>query len=84
MASKSSSNASQNDPLKFEERKLRDKVKDLDAQIDQYETNILFISKGKAGDALRADIQKKIELVKKDKLALMEKLKVLREVKSGS
>ena len=84
MASKSSSNTSQNDPLKFEERKLRDKVKDLDAQIDQYETNILFISKGKAGDALRADIQKKIELVKKDKLALMEKLKVLREVKSGS
>lgn len=83
IASKSN-DPSKNDPLKFEERKLRDKVRDLDAQIDQYETNVLFISKGKAGDALRADIQKKVEQVKKDKAQILEKLKVLREVKTGS
>lgn len=75
---------SKNDPLKFEERKLRDKVRELEAQIDQYETNVLFISKGKAGDALRIDIQKKVEQVKKDKAQILEKLKVLKEVKSGS
>jgi len=75
---------SKNDPLKFEERKLRDKVRELEAQIDQYETNVLFISKGKAGDALRTDIQKKVEQVKKDKAQILEKLKVLKEVKSGS
>jgi hypothetical protein len=75
---------SKNDPLKFEERKLRDKVRELEGQIDQYETNVLFISKGKAGDALRLDIQKKVEQVKKDKAQILEKLKVLKEVKSGS
>lgn len=83
MASKNADQG-KNDPLKFEERKLRDKIRELDSQIDQYETNVLFISKGKAGDALRADIQKKIESVKKDKAQIMEKLKVLRDVKSGS
>lgn len=83
IASKSN-DASKNDPLKFEEKKLRDKVRELDSQIDQYETNVLFISKGKAGDALRADIQKKVEQVKKDKAQILEKLKVLREVKTGS
>lgn len=82
MATKSDQGKS--DPLRYEEKKLRDKIRELDGQIDQYETNILFISKGKAGDALRTDIQKKIESVKKDKAAVVEKLKVLQSVKTGS
>ena len=69
-----------NDPLKFEERRLREKIKDLEGQINQFETNILFISRGKSGDALRADIQKKIDLIKNDKAALVAKLKVLKDV----
>lgn len=73
---------SKNDPLKYEERKLKDKIKELDNQITQYETNILFISKGKSGDALRADIQKKIESVKRDKAQWADKLKVLKDVRS--
>lgn len=77
------SNDDRNNPLKFEERKLRDRIKELDGQIEQYENNILFISRGKAGDSLREEIRKKIDLVKKDKGVLMEKLKVLKSVKEG-
>jgi hypothetical protein len=73
---------SHNDPLKYEERKIKDKIKELDNQITQYETNILYISRGKSGDALRIDIQKKIESIKRDKSQLADKLKVLKDVRS--
>jgi transcription elongation factor GreA len=62
---------------------IEDRIKELDGQIEQYENNILFISRGKAGDSLREEIRKKIDLVKKDKGVLMEKLKVLKSVKEG-
>jgi len=47
--------------LKGRIQKLRRKMDAISQKVEQYSTNILFISKGKSGDSLRAQIQKEID-----------------------
>lgn len=42
-------------------KRLKMKIQKVEEKISQYETNILYISKGKSGDALRAQIQAEID-----------------------
>lgn len=47
--------------LKGRIQKLRRKMDAISEKVEQYSTNIQFISKGKSGDSLRAQIQKEID-----------------------
>ena len=63
---------------KRDERGLFGKVKKLEEKILQYETNIMYIAKGKSGDVLRANILGKIEEAKAEKADLEKKIKEMK------
>ncbi len=68
------------DPLEDEMRRMRIKIQVIQEKVDSYETNILYISKGKSGDGLRAQIQGQIDNEK----AEIEKIKrKIKEMKAG-
>lgn len=62
-------------------RKIKAKIADLEAQIEQYETNILFFAKGKSTEKIIAEYTKKIEEAKATKNELEAKLKSIFEKK---
>jgi hypothetical protein len=63
--------------LKGKIQKLRRKMEAVEQKVEQYSTNILFISKGKSGDGLRAQIQKEID---KENRALQDMRKQMRQL----
>lgn len=68
-------------PQEDEMRKLRMKIKVIEEKVEQYETNILFISKGKSGDALRAQIQGMIDAEKAEIDKTKKQIKALKAQK---
>lgn len=60
-------------------RRIRRKINQSQEKVDQYSNNIQFISKGKSGDALRAQIQKEIDEEKSLIADLKKQIKDLRE-----
>ena len=61
--------------------KLRRQIGQLREKIENYETNILYVSKGKSGDSLRKMIQGQIDEAKAELESLKAKLKQLTEKK---
>lgn len=59
--------------------KLNYEIREIESKIDSYETNILYIAKGKKGDALRAQIQKQIDQEKDNLKKLRAKIKELKD-----
>ncbi len=57
----SNNNQNENDEVHAKIQRLRKKIAKANETIDQYSTNILFIAKGKSGDALRKQIQDEID-----------------------
>lgn len=70
----------ENRQLKGKIFKMRKRIQQSESKIEQYSTNIQFISKGKSGDALRVQIQKEID--KEIRLVgdLKAQLKVMNDV----
>lgn len=70
----------ENRQLKGKIFKMRKRIQQSEAKIEQYSTNIQFISKGKSGDTLRVQIQKEID--KEIRLVgdLKAQLKVMNDV----
>ena len=66
--------------LKGRIQKLRRKIDAVREKVEQYSTNIQFISKGKSGDALRAQIQKEIDKEKRSLDDMRKQLKQLNEM----
>ena len=62
-------------PAEDEMRKMRMKIQIIQEKVEAYETNILFISKGKSGDGLRNQIQAQIDSEKAEIEKLKKKLK---------
>ncbi|MEM6346208.1 MAG: DUF349 domain-containing protein [Bacteroidota bacterium] len=60
--------------------RLRRRVQASQEKVDQYSTNIQYISKGKSGDALRAQIQKEIDKEAKILGDLKKQVKELNEM----
>ena len=60
--------------------RLRRRVQASQEKVDQYSTNIQYISKGKSGDALRAQIQKEIDKEAKVLADLKKQVKELNEM----
>ncbi|MDW8333600.1 MAG: hypothetical protein RMM53_05225, partial [Bacteroidia bacterium] len=69
--------------LAQEEQALRKKIRTIEDRIMQYENNILFISKSKSAEKMRADIEAMINENKEEKKRLETKLKVLQSVRSA-
>lgn len=61
-------------------RRIRRKISQAQESVDQYSTNIQFISKGKSGDSLRAQIQGQIDQEKEQIKAWKAKIKELNEL----
>ncbi|MBX3103210.1 MAG: DUF349 domain-containing protein [Bacteroidetes bacterium] len=72
------------DALDGERKRLTRQIRELEEEITQFENNILFIQKGKKGDALRNEIQGKIENAAKRKAKLEKELRALKKADSGS
>ncbi|MEM6764923.1 MAG: DUF349 domain-containing protein [Bacteroidota bacterium] len=66
--------------LKNHISRLRKKIQQSKDKVDQYSTNIQYISKGKSGDALRSQIQQEIDKEKEVIVGLKDKLKELNEL----
>lgn len=66
--------------LKGKIQKLRRKMDAISEKVEQYSTNIQFISKGKSGDSLRAQIQKEIDKEKRLLKDLRKQMKQLNEL----
>lgn len=66
--------------IKAEMGKIRKKLDATREKVESYETNILYIAKGKKGDALRAQIQKQIDEEKEKLNEWRDKLKKLRHL----
>jgi hypothetical protein len=64
-----------------EEQSLRKKIRSIEDKIMQYENNILFISKSKSAEKMRADIEAMIAENKEEMRRLELKLKVLQSVR---
>ncbi len=64
-------------PQDPDKRRIVGQLKRVEETIQQYENNILFISKGKAGDTLRAEINAKIEAARQEYQQLERELKAL-------
>ncbi|MCB9234247.1 MAG: DUF349 domain-containing protein [Bacteroidia bacterium] len=60
--------------------KIRLRIQESQNKIDSYETNILYIAKGKKGDALRKQIRDQIEAEKKQVENMKAKIKSMREI----
>ncbi|MEL6625858.1 MAG: DUF349 domain-containing protein [Bacteroidota bacterium] len=60
-------------------RILRRQISQVQEKVDQYSTNVQFISKGKSGDALRNQINKEIESEKNKIADLKRQIKELQE-----
>ncbi|MEL6134075.1 MAG: DUF349 domain-containing protein, partial [Bacteroidota bacterium] len=60
-------------------RILRRQISQVQEKVEQYSTNVQFISKGKSGDALRAQINKEIESEKGKIADLKRQIKELQE-----
>lgn len=65
-----------------EEKKFVKKLRSLEDKIQQYETNIQFISKGGKSDDFRKEIERKIEEAKRQKDALERRIKAMTEAKT--
>ncbi|MDX2001470.1 MAG: DUF349 domain-containing protein [Chitinophagales bacterium] len=65
--------------LDNERRFVRDQIKKLEDTIDQYETNLGFFGRSKGADALKADIQKKIDQSREELKGWQQKLKMLQQ-----
>lgn len=61
-----------------EQRQIAARMRQLEDLLLQYENNVGFITRGKSGDSLRADMQQKIDAVKKEQAQLKQQLKDLR------
>lgn len=64
--------------LKFQERKLRDKIKFLQNEVQTWENNIQFFASSKNADALKKDIDKKINNANGQIDRVKKELQVLR------
>ena len=64
-----------------EEQTLRKKIRSIEDKIMQYENNILFISKSKAAEKMRSEIEAMINENKEEKRRFEQKLKVLQSVR---
>lgn len=60
------------------EFQLRRKITQLENQINSYETNLLFFSNSRNADALKKDVQGKIDRLQQDLVKLQDQLKILR------
>ena len=63
--------------LKKEQYLLRDKIERLNQRVIQYENNMGFFS-GKGADAMKKEIERKIDDAKKEIFEIKEKLSILR------
>ena len=70
--------------LKFQERKLRDKIKDILSDVVTWENNIEFFANSKNADALKKDIEKKINNAHSQTDRIKKELQVLRSVLQSS
>lgn len=61
-----------------DERRITGRMRQLDELVQQLENNILFIGRGKGGDALRAEYNGKIDTAKTELAELKKELKALR------
>jgi hypothetical protein len=71
------------DPVEDEMRRLRIKIQVIQEKVDSYETNILYISKGKSGDSLRAQIQGQIDHEKAEIDKIKKKIKEMKAAKEA-
>jgi len=71
------------DKMKYEERAINDKLRLLREDAETYKNNIEFFAKSKNADALRKQIEQKIETVNHQIAKLQEELKVLRSYKKA-
>jgi hypothetical protein len=63
--------------------KLQRALREAEENLNTYQTNILYISKGKSGDALRAQIQKRIDQSQEDVTRIKAQIKELRRIENG-
>lgn len=70
---------SKSDPFAIDKEKqfVRNKINDLQKEVNQYETNISFFGASKGADKLKSQIEKKIENGKAEIDSLKDKLKQL-------
>jgi hypothetical protein len=61
-----------------DERRVTGRMRQLEELVQQLENNILFIGRGKGGDALRAEYNGKIETARAELATLKKELKALR------
>jgi len=66
--------------LQNEEKRFQNKLKKIDESIKTYETNIMFISKGKSGDKLREEIQNQIKSEREMRDRTLETIKLIRKI----
>lgn len=66
--------------IKQDTHKIRGRIQETERKINSYETNILYIAKGKKGDPLRNQIQASIDSEKEKVTSLKAKIKSLREL----
>ncbi len=71
------------DPVEDEMRRMRIKIQVIQEKVDSYETNILYISKGKSGDSLRAQIQGQIDHEKAEIEKIKRKIKEMKAAKEA-
>jgi hypothetical protein len=71
------------DPVEDEMRRMRIKIQVIQEKVDSYETNILYISKGKSGDSLRAQIQGQIDHEKAEIEKIKRKIKDMKTAKEA-
>lgn len=69
--------------LDGEIRRLQSKIRIVQEKVDQYDTNIQFISKGKSGDPLRNQIQAQIDSEKSRIDSMKAKVKELRKLRDN-
>jgi len=69
--------------LDGEIRRLQSKIRIVQEKVDQYDTNIQFISKGKSGDSLRKQIQGQIDSEKARIDAMKAQVKDLRKLRDN-
>lgn len=71
------------DKLKYEERAITDKIKLLKEDSETLKNNIEFFAKSKNADALRKQIEQKIEAANQQIAKLQEELKVVRSYRKA-
>ncbi len=68
----------------IEERKVRERIRKLEATVTQYENNLGFFGNSKGAEALKKQVEEKITANQQELETLKEKLKVIQRIGSNS